>query len=68
MIHSDDLKNWRTLNAALRNCNEEDCSALLALERRGEARLQFLTRIHGAFNKRRYERERLEITKQAKRS
>lgn len=68
MVSVDDLKNWRALNAALKECGEEECAKLLEMEKIGEARLQFLSRIHGAFNKRRYERERLEIAKQAKAS
>lgn len=66
MVSKDDLQNWRTLNAALKECTEEECAKLLQMEQDEQARAQFLNRIHGTFNKRRYARERIELARVAK--
>lgn len=63
-----DLASWKTLNDALRLVNEDGCYALLNMEKKGEARLRFLNRIHGALNKKRYEREREELRTSARRN
>lgn len=68
MFLIDDLRSWRTLNDFLKTADEEDMERALKCEKGGEARLQFLNRIHGAYNKARYARERMEIAKIAKRN
>lgn len=62
----EDLRSWRSLNEVLRVTDETGCAKLLEMEKNGVARLQFLNRIHGALNKKRYERERLELAKHAR--
>lgn len=61
-----DLRSWRSLNEVLRIANEDQCEHLLGLERTGEGRLQFMNRIHGAYNKKRFARERNALIKVAK--
>jgi hypothetical protein len=65
-VHESDLRSWRQLNAVLKEASEDACNELLTMEKHGQARLQFLNRIHGAYNKRRYERERLELASRAR--
>lgn len=61
MSITESLHSWRTLNEALRSCDEATAGSMLSAERKGKARLQFMLRIHGAYSKRRYERERQEL-------
>lgn len=55
------LENWAGLNAQLGELTEEECWHLLALEKTGLKRLQFLLRIYGRANKLRTQRERQEL-------
>ena len=55
------LANWADLNANLGGCDESQCWALLAAEKQGKARIQFLLRIYGRANKLRTQRERQEL-------
>lgn len=58
------LTNWNTLANAgnkLNELSEEACWQLLALEKAGKNRLQFLLRIYGRANKLRTQRERQEL-------
>lgn len=65
-VNESDLRSWRSLNEVLRTANEDQCNHLLGLEMNGEGRLQFMNRIHGAYNKRRFARERKQLINQAK--
>lgn len=55
------LANWEALNEALRECSEDDAKAMLAAEKKGKRRLQYLLRIHARFNRQRGLRERSEL-------
>lgn len=55
------LANWADLNAHLGTCDEAQCWALLAAEKQGKARIQFLLRIYGRANKLRTKRERQDL-------
>ena len=57
------LRNWGALNEALRKATEQQCQQLLAAERKGKRRLQFLLRIYGRYNRLRTIRERKAIAK-----
>lgn len=57
----DDLRSWRSLNDYLKTASEKEMLAALDLERAHQRRLQFLNRIHGAYNKARFKRERNEL-------
>ena len=63
MDNSKALKNWTTLNDALRACTEAEAAALLKAELRGTRRTRFLVRIHARFKRLRDTRERQELTK-----
>lgn len=58
---SDYLKTWLLLNEGLRTLTEEQCWRLLAEERAGKRRPQYLLRIFSRANKLRTDRERAEI-------
>ena len=60
------LKNFRNLNAALKDADEKTCIALLDHERMSGKRHEFLIRIYGRWNKLRAQRERLELIQRAK--
>jgi len=60
------LKNFRNLNAALKDADEEVCVSLLNHERANGKRHEFLIRIYGRWNKLRAQRERLELIQRAK--
>lgn len=55
------LKNWTTLNQALRTADEDYCDILMRQETMGKARKQFLFRIHSRLNKVRADQERERI-------
>jgi len=55
------LNSWKSLNDFLRTANEEQCIELLKREKRGDARVHFLIRIHGRLNVTRAARERQEL-------
>jgi hypothetical protein len=55
------LANWGALQEALREVSEEECWRLLAEEKAGKNRVQFLLRIYGRANRLRTERERREL-------
>lgn len=55
------LANWADLNAKLSELDEQQCWALLALEKGGKDRIQFKLRIYGRANKLRTQRERQEL-------
>lgn len=57
----EQLQNFRTLNAVLKDANEEECATLLRHEKEHGKRHEFLIRIYGRFNKLRATRERLEL-------
>ncbi len=58
------LKTWDALNEKLRHCQEKVAEQLLAEERQGRARKQFLLRIHSRLNYLRAERERRQLLKE----
>ena len=60
-ITHDALRTWGLLNDAIRGADEGECRVLLAAEKRGRRRKQFLKRIHSRLNKVRAEREREEL-------
>ena len=55
------LSTWVTLNNALRNATEAECSSLLAHEKANRKRTTVLLRVYGRFNQLRGERERREL-------
>lgn len=55
------LSNWAGLNDALRAATEAEAAALLKKEQAGKARVQYLLRIHGRFNRERARREREQL-------
>lgn len=55
------LTNWRSLNDALAKATEQQCSALLDAEKKGDNRPTFLMRIYGKFSVLRANRERQEL-------
>lgn len=57
------LENWPACNDFLRSATEEQCSKLLAKEKAGKRRVQYLLRIHARLNKVRATRERSELLK-----
>lgn len=57
------LATWQSLNEFIVNADEETCQALLAIEKKGKKRKQFLLRVHSRLNKVRADRERKELTK-----
>lgn len=58
---SNALSNWVALNKALPNLTERQCWNLLAKERAGLRRTQFLLRLYGRANKLRGIRERRDL-------
>lgn len=64
-MYQDDLQNFRTLNAALKDATEAECENMLSHEKAHGKRAQFLVRIYGRLNKLRATRERLELLKTA---
>ncbi len=61
------IDNWVELNDALRGCTEEVAEGLMAAERAGKKRKQFLRRIHSRLNKVRADNERARLDKEASR-
>lgn len=61
------IDNWVELNNALRGCTEEVAAELLAAERAGKKRKQFLNRIHSRLNKVRADNERARLAREAAR-
>lgn len=57
------LRSWNGLNEAIMEMDEKSCTSLLAEEKKGRARKQFLKRIHSRINLLRAQRERTEIEK-----
>lgn len=55
------LETWPNLNDAVRKADEATCELLLAAEKGGKARVQFMLRIHSRINKIRADRERTEL-------
>ena len=55
------LTNWETCNDFLRAATEDDASAMLAMEKSGKRRVQYLLRIYARFNRERARRERSEL-------
>jgi hypothetical protein len=55
------LASWQVLNDALRTADEATASQLLEGEKTGACRRTHLLRIHGTLNRRRAERERLQL-------
>lgn len=55
------LKNWSSLNEALKVADEKCCYRLLELERELFKRKTFLRRIHSRLNKVRADREREQL-------
>lgn len=65
VVKSESLKSWNNLNEAMRNADEKLCAKLMAEERKGRRRKEFMLRIHSRLNKVRADREREEINKVA---
>ena len=63
---AETLSTWNALNAAVMHASEAECLALLEAEKKGKARRMFLLRIHSRLNKIRADRERRELTQDAK--
>jgi hypothetical protein len=57
------LSNWDQCNDFLRACTEKQASELLAKEKKGSRRIQYLLRIHSRINVLRAKRERSELLK-----
>ena len=55
------LKKWPTCNAFLKTANEEEAQFMLAEERAGKKRVQYLLRIYSRYNSERAKRERVEL-------
>ena len=55
------LRDWTSLNDALREADEKDTNDMLKAELKGQRRKQFCLRIHSRMNKMRAARERAEI-------
>lgn len=55
------LDNWQTLQKHLHGLTEEECWKLLAEEKKGLRRTQFLLRLYGRANKLRGKRERVDL-------
>lgn len=55
------LGSWLALNKFLRTARETQCSILLAFERKGRRRLNYMLRIYGRYNRLRCDRERREL-------
>lgn len=60
------LDSWNLCNDYLRDADERQCSLLLAREKSGKRRIQYLLRIHARLNKVRAHRERSELLQQSK--
>lgn len=57
------LDSWKLCNDFLREATEQQATTLLAREKNGKRRSQYLLRIHSRLNKTRAERERAELMK-----
>lgn len=55
------LRNWNRLNEALMGLTEADVSKLLAAERDGRRRPNYLLRLHSRMSRLRHQRERREL-------
>ena len=55
------LDHWMELNAIVNDMAEDELSALITAERKGQCRPNILLRLHGRFNKLRGLREKSEI-------
>jgi hypothetical protein len=55
------LDSWMELNAAVKDMAEDELSALITAERKGQCRPNILLRLHGKMNKLRGLREKSEI-------
>ena len=58
------LTSWVALNDAMRTADEATCKALLREELAGKNRKQFVSRIRSRFNRARYRREQMELTRE----
>lgn len=58
---ADVLDNWEKCNEFLRDATEDQAKGLLAAEKRGKRRVQYLLRIHARYNRERARRERSEL-------
>ncbi len=67
LTFEDALTNWSSLNKFLVMATEEEANRLLQRERAQFARLQFLLRIYGKYNRLRTQRERTELAGEARR-
>lgn len=61
----NELRTWVALNEAMQSATEEQCLKLLAAEKKGKRRKQFMLRIHSRLNRVRAARERAELIKLA---
>lgn len=61
VLHADILRVWRTLDADIMTRTEEQCWALLEVEKTGKARRLFLQRIYGRASRLRASREIYEL-------
>lgn len=61
MAQSTKNLSWKDLNALLADAEEKDCQQLLASEKKGARRKQYMLRIHSRLNKVRADRERDEL-------
>lgn len=66
MDFEEALSNWSNLNKFLAMTTEDEANRLLQRERAQFARLQFLLRIYGTYNKLRTQRERIELAGEAR--
>lgn len=55
------LQNWKNLNLALCDADEDLCNALLEAEQKGAARKTYLLRIYARLNRMRAGTERLRL-------
>lgn len=61
----DALANWSACNEYLRDCSEQEAQKLLAAERSGKGRVQYLLRAHARMNRLRAQRERAELLQES---
>ena len=60
---ADALETWEGCNNFLRSATEAEAQEMLAAEKAGKKRVQYLLRAHARFNRQRAKRERAELLK-----